>query len=166
MKKFQTVGTISDGSDVDHYRLRRYEEAVKSFREAAGTPRFHVVTNLIAQLLVVFAAFYLVGPLGILGAGLAGLIAPIFLYFSTMIFLRRTYGLRLPTYLFARSIWLLLGLVATGLMGAHSQTLSVQTLLFKLGLYILMVGGLALLLTGQERQRIREIFDGWRAKWM
>ncbi len=127
---------------------------------------FHVVTNLIAQLLVVVTAFYLVGPLGILGAGLAGLIAPIFLYFSTMIFLRRTYGLRLPAYLFARSVWLLLGLVATGLIGAYSQTHSLEALLFKLGIYILMVGGLALLLTGQERQRIREIFDGWRAKWM
>ena len=127
---------------------------------------FHVVTNLIAQLLVVIMAIYLVGPLGILGAGLAGLVAPIFLYFSTMIFLRRTYGLRLPAHLFARSIWLLLGLVAAGLMGAYLQAHTVAALLFKVGIYILMVGGLALLLTGQERQRIGEIFDGWRAKWM
>ncbi len=127
---------------------------------------FHVATNLIAQLLVVFAAFFLVGPLGILGAGLAGLIAPIFLYLSTMIFLRRTYGLRLPAYLFARSIWLLLGLVGAGLMGAYSPSHSLEALLFKVGLYILMVGGLALLLTRQERVRIREIFDAWRAKWM
>lgn len=127
--------------------------------------RFHVASNLVAQLLVVAAAYQLVGPLGILGAGLAGLLAPVFLYVATMIFLHRSYRLRMPGRVAARSGWLLLGLLAAGLMGALSLGTTWESLLFKVGIYILIVSGFAWLLTGYERQRIREILEGWRARW-
>ena len=56
--------------------------------------KFHVATNLVAQLLVVIAASRLVGPLGILGAGLAALVAPVFLFIVTMTFLHASYDLQ------------------------------------------------------------------------
>ncbi|MBI3529586.1 MAG: hypothetical protein HY067_16660 [Betaproteobacteria bacterium] len=126
---------------------------------------FHVATNLVAQLLVVGMAYLLVGPLGILGAGLAVLVAPVFLYIATMIFLHRSFGLRMPGRVAARSGWLLLGLVAAGLMGALFQGPAWESLLFKAGIYFLVVSGFACLLTGHERRWIRETLEGLRARW-
>ena len=127
--------------------------------------RFHVATNLVAQLLVVVGAYQLVGSLGILGAGLASLMAPVFLYFATMSFLHRTYALRMSGRVAARSGWLLLCLVATGLMGALYQGPTWESLLFKAVIYVLIVGGFLYLLTGDERRQIRETLERWRARW-
>jgi antigen flippase len=127
--------------------------------------RFNVASNLLAQLLVMIAAFQLVRPLGILGAGLASLIAPIFMYIATMLFLHRTHGLRMPGRVAARSGWLLLSLVVAGLMGALFQGPIWESLLFKAGVYVLIASGFAWLLTAHERQRIREIMQEWKAKW-
>ena len=127
--------------------------------------RFHVAFNLVAQFFVVLAAYHLIGPLGILGAGLAVLIAPMFMFAATMVFLNRSYGLRMPRRIVARSGWLLVSLVATGLIGALFQGTMWESLLLKLGTYALVVGGFALLLTGHERERVRAILEGWRARW-
>ena len=126
---------------------------------------FHVATNLVAQLLVVGMAYLLVGPLGILGAGLAVLVAPVFMYLSTMIFLHRSFGIRMPGRVAARSGWLLFCVVATGFTGALCQGLSWESLLLKAGAYLLAVVGFALLLTDDERRRMRKIIAGWRARW-
>ena len=126
---------------------------------------FHVATNLVAQLLVMAIAYLLVGPFDILGAGLAVLAAPVFLFIATMIFLHRSHGIRMPGSVAARSGWLLLCIVVTGITGAWFQGLAWESALLKAGIYLVVVGGFALLLTSGERQRIREIFDGWRAKW-
>ena len=127
--------------------------------------RVHVVNNLIAQLLVVAAAYQLVGPLGILGAGLAGLAAPVFMFVATMIFLRRSFGLRMPRGVAARSGWLLLGLAGAGLVGALMPEFTWQALVLKLFAYLLVCAGFAALLTAHERKRAREILAGWRARW-
>jgi antigen flippase len=124
---------------------------------------FHVVTNLLAQLLVVFAASRLVGPLGILGAGLAALVAPVFLLVATMSFLHKAYALRVPPHVAARSGWLLAGLVASGLVGALYEGPLWQALLLKVGTYLVIAGGFALLLTDDERQRTRALLRGWGA---
>lgn len=125
---------------------------------------FHVATNLVAQLLVMAIAYLLVGPFDILGAGLAVLAAPVFLFIATMIFLHRSHGIRMPGRVAARSGWLLLCIVVTGITGAWFQGLAWESALLKAGIYLVVVGGFALLLTSGERQRIREIFEGWRAK--
>lgn len=127
--------------------------------------RFHVASNLVAQLLVMATAYLLVGPLGILGAGLACLTAPVFLYIVTTIFLHRSYGLRMSGCAAARSGWLLLGLVATGLMGVSLRELTWEWLLLKALAYVLISAGFAALLTGHERARVREILKSWRARW-
>lgn len=126
--------------------------------------RIHVANNLAAQLLVVIAAYLLVEPLGILGAGLASLTAPVFMFVATMAFLHRSYGLRMPRRVAARSGWLLLGLGASGLAGALYQSPAWESLLIKTGVYALIVAGFACLLTGHERQRVREALDRWRAR--
>lgn len=124
----------------------------------------HVANNLFAQLLVVLAAYLLVKPLGILGAGLACLAAPVFTYIATMIFLHHAYGLRMPGRVAARSTWLLLAVVAAGLVGVWSPAATPESLLLKAGIYGLIAGGFALLLTGHERRRIREAIELWRAR--
>ena len=126
--------------------------------------RVYVANNLVAQLLVVVGAYLLVGPLGILGAGLASLMAPLFLYIATVVFLNRSYGLRMPRYVVARAGWLLLGLVVSGLTGALLQGPIWTTLPSKGIIYIAVVSGFACLLTSHERQRAREVLRGWMAK--
>ena len=131
---------------------------------AFGHMRHHVAHNLVAQLLVVATAFQLVEPFGILGAGLASLIAPVFMLFATMWFLHRRYGLRMPATLVARSAWLLVSLVAAGLLGAWSMELSWGSIGAKAGIYAVIAGGFALLLTDHERSRIRAAWQGWRGR--
>ena len=126
---------------------------------------FHVASNLVAQTLVVVTAYLLVKPLGILGAGLAVLMAPVFLYIATTIFLRRSHALRMPGLVVARSSWLLLCLVATGLMGALFEAPIWESLMYKAAAYVVVVGGFACLLTAHERQRVREAAERWRARW-
>jgi len=127
--------------------------------------RYHVTINLVAQGLVVAAAYQLVGPFAILGAGLAGLVAPVFLYISTIVFLRRSYGLGMTRRVAARSGWLLLSLVVAGLTGASLRDPTWESLLLKAVTYLLVSAGFAVLLTGHERTRIRETLEGWRARW-
>jgi antigen flippase len=124
--------------------------------------RFHVVNNGIALLLVVVAAYYWVGPFGILGAGLAGLVAPTCLYVSTMIFLHRAHGLRMPRHVALRSGWLLLALIGAGLVGALFREMTWEFLLYKIATFAVIAGGFASLLTGHERRRMRETLVGWR----
>ena len=126
--------------------------------------RFHVASNLVAQLLVVAIAYELVDRFGILGAGLACLAAPIFLYASTMLFLHRAYGLRMPRPVALRSTWLLLAVVATGLVGALLRDFTWQVILAKIAAYAIVAGGFGLLLSPHERTRIRETLDGWKAR--
>jgi enterobacterial common antigen flippase len=123
--------------------------------------RFHVASNLAAQLLVVAAAYHLVGPLGILGAGLATLVAPVFMFAATMIFLGRAHGLRMPARVAGRSAWLLLGLLGSGWLGASLPGLAWHALFAKALAYGLICAGFAALLTDHERQRLLEALP-WR----
>jgi O-antigen/teichoic acid export membrane protein len=60
---------------------------------AAGRMRFHVMQNLAAQIVLVTGAAVALPRLGPAGAGLATLAAPTFLLATTLVFLRRGYGL-------------------------------------------------------------------------
>lgn len=132
---------------------------------ALNRMRFHVASNLFAQLLVVIGAYLMVEPFGILGAGLAILIAPVFLYAATMGFLNRSYGLRMPGAVVARSGWLLASLVATGLTGALYPGTFWESVPFKAGVYFVVICGFALLLTSPERERVRETLKRLMARW-
>ena len=128
--------------------------------------RVHVAINLVAQIIVVLVACSLIPRSGILGAGLACLTAPVFLLFSTLISLHRLHGLRMPMRIAFRSAWLVLSLVATGFIGALFEGTVWTSLLVKVGAYAVVVGGFALLLTRDERNRGRVFLQGWRARWI
>ena len=55
---------------------------------------FHVIQNLAAQALLVATVATAMPRVGLAGAGLATLAAPLFLYATTLIFLRRAYDVR------------------------------------------------------------------------
>jgi O-antigen/teichoic acid export membrane protein len=132
---------------------------------AMNQMRFHVATNLISQLLVVGTAYLLIEPLGILGAGMAALVAPVFMYISTMTFLHRSFGIRMPGRVAARSGWLLVCVVAAGSGGVLFQGASWESLFVKAAVYLMVVAGFALLLTAGERRQIRQTIMGWKARW-
>jgi PST family polysaccharide transporter len=118
--------------------------------------RVHVANNLVAQLIAIVAAYHLVEPLGILGAGLATLVAPVFMFAATTVFLRRAHGLRMPGRVAARSGWLLLGLLGSGFLGVYLPDFSWQALLAKALAYAMVAAGFAALLTDHERLRVRQ----------
>ncbi len=125
----------------------------------------HVANNLVAQLLVVVVASRLVKPLGILGAGLAGLAAPTFMLIATTTFLHRAYGLRMPARIVALSACLILGLLVAGSAGVLLRGPAWQSVPAKLAVYGLIVGGFALFLTGDERLRLGRMVASLRARF-
>ncbi len=127
--------------------------------------RVHVINNLIAQILVVALAAWLVRPLGILGAGLAGLAAPAWLLLVTLVFLARGYGLRLPPCAVIRGAWLLLGIAASGLVGVATRDAPGRLLLIKAGVYALIVFGFWVTLTAEERGKARALIVRFRGTW-
>lgn len=118
---------------------------------------YHVFQNVVAQGIMLGVAFVLIENLGIAGAGIAGICAPLFLYVSTTLFLRRQYSLVLP----ARSLRLTLFVVAClglgGFVGAWLSDLSVGVLLGKLFLYGVFLAGLGVLLGPSERAKVRTL---------
>jgi O-antigen/teichoic acid export membrane protein len=122
----------------------------------------HVVNNLLAQGCVVAAAWWLVKPLGIMGAGLAGLAAPMYLFMATMFFLHRAYGLRMGSRTFVRTVWLIVALLAAGLLGARTRTTLFEAVGAKAALYSVIVAGFALMLTPEERTKAWRLAGRWR----
>ena len=127
--------------------------------------KVHVANNLIAQGLVVVIAWRLVQPLGILGAGLAGLAAPCYLFGATMFFLHRAYGLRMSGRAFARTAWLVVALVGAGVLGALTRETLFQALLPKAGMYLVIVLGFVALLTNEERSKAWRLSGRLRSSW-
>jgi O-antigen/teichoic acid export membrane protein len=126
--------------------------------------RFHVAQNVVAQLLMIAVAAWLVTPLGILGAGLAVLAGPLCMYVATTTFLRRRYRLRVPGRLVALSGLLVAGVVASGLVGAHWPEFTLRVIGLKAGVYLAVVGLFSLLLSPDERTRVRGMLAGVRSR--
>ena len=122
----------------------------------------HVANNLVAQLLVIAAAWLWVGPYGILGAAAAMLLAPVYMFVATMVFLRRGFGLAAPREVAVRAAWLVGALVAAGLVGREFPEISWQALLAKALTYAAIVAGVGAMLTPHERLRVREAIARWR----
>jgi O-antigen/teichoic acid export membrane protein len=115
----------------------------------------HVANSLIAQIIVVMIAWWLVRPLGILGAGLAVLAAPIYLLAATLTFLWRAYGLRMSTGSIGRTTWLVVSLTSSGLLGVLTRESLGQGLAEKVGLYGIILLGFLVSLSRDERDKLR-----------
>lgn len=125
---------------------------------------FHVVQNVAAQLLMIAVAAWLVTPLGILGAGLSILSGPVCIWFATTIFLRRRYGLRIPGRVLGLTALLVAVLVGCGLLGALRPELTIGTVALKAAAYAAVAGLFAMLLTPEERERVRGLVAAARAR--
>lgn len=80
--------------------------------------RFHVGQNIAAQLILAAIAWVTIPRLGLTGAGLATLAAPIFMFGSTLWYLRRQLGVR-PSSEAARMCWLTVAmLLVCGAIGS------------------------------------------------
>ena len=95
---------------------------------------------------------------GIAGAALAALSAQLFLYVSTTIFLRRTFGLRLSRRAGFLALYLVTMLVVSGLLGRGGTDLNWHTLFLRAGVYVALSIGLALFLTRADLARLGELF--------
>jgi len=117
--------------------------------------RFHVLQNLAAQGLLVLTAAIALPRVGLVGAGLAALAAPVFLFGSTLIFLRRTYGVRPSGAALRTSLLAILVLVVAGGIGSRFPGVSASVLAAKLGVCaVLWLAALATI-PAADRARIR-----------
>lgn len=119
--------------------------------------RFHVVQNLAAQALLVGTAAVLLPRIGVAGAGVAVLSAPLLLLVTTLLFLHRQYGLRPSPRAFRTSALALAVLVVAGVIGSRFPGLSVGLLAAKLGVCALLWMTALLVVPPEDRRRAREL---------
>ncbi len=124
----------------------------------------YVAQNVIAQLLIVAVAAWLVAPLGILGAGLATLISPVFVWFTTTLWLRRRYGLKIPGRVLGLTALLVAVLVGCGLLGSLLPSLTPGIVALKAAAYAVEAGLFFALLSPDERQRALGMVSALRAR--
>lgn len=115
---------------------------------------YHVVQNVAAQLLMVTTAIVLIPRLGIAGAGIATMSAPIFIYVTTLAFLHWRHRLRLPTDMSRLGIFTALALAATGALGAVWPGMSLGVVAAKLGVYGVVLAVGAGFLADDDRRRL------------
>ena len=91
-------------------------------------------------------------------ATLAALSAQLFLYISTTVFLRRSFGLRLPLRAALLAAYLVAMLIVAGVVGRHQAAIDWHGFFLRMGIYTALVGGLALFLTRADHSRLAELF--------
>jgi PST family polysaccharide transporter len=119
--------------------------------------RFHVVQNLIAQLIMITVGVLAIRPIGIAGAAAAALASSTFLYVSTAVFLRRAFGLRISWQSARLAIYVVGVVIAAGLVGRMPGSLELPALALRALLYVAAVAGLAAFLTKADYQRLRAL---------
>lgn len=130
-----------------------YQSLIIAFNDIT----FHVIQNVLAQSLLLGLALWLIPAHGILGAGLAGLSAPLFLYVSTALFLRHKHGLTVPLRSAVLAVWVSVAAGLAGMIGASHGGISIGTVAWKMGLYACVVIGLCPFLTAGDRASIRRV---------
>jgi enterobacterial common antigen flippase len=119
--------------------------------------RFHVVQNLIAQLIMISVGVLTIRPLGIAGAAAAALASSAFLYVSTAIFLRRAFNLRISWQSARLAFYVVAVVIVTGLIGRMPSSLELPALALRASVYAATVAGLAAFLTKADYQRLRAL---------
>jgi len=125
---------------------------------------YYVVQNLAAQLLLVLVAAVTIAPLGVFGAGVAGICAQLLLYGTTTVFLKRRYGAHTPTRTIATSLFVLTAIVVAGVVGVRWSELTTSVIGSKVALYVATVAGLWLLLSSSQRAELADAVKRVRAR--
>lgn len=122
---------------------------------AGDSMAFHVAQNLTAQLLLAGTAFVALPRIGLAGAGLASLAAPVFLFASTLLFLRRRHGL-LPSGAAVRAALLAMAILAVaGAVGSAYPGFSIGVLSAKAALCAAIWLVSLVVLPAEDRVRLR-----------
>jgi O-antigen/teichoic acid export membrane protein len=117
---------------------------------------FHVIQNLTAQALLIGVAAFAIPRLGLAGAGVAALTAPLFLYATTLLFLRRRYDIHVSGE--ARLMALVTAgiVVIGGSIGSGYPGLSAGLLVMKAAACGLIWLGAYLIIPAPDRSRLRD----------
>jgi len=115
---------------------------------------FHVIQNVTAQALLLTVAFLLIEDYGILGAGVATMSAPLLLYVSTALFLRRKCALTLPLRSWCLGVFLIGSLALGGIIGVKFPEMSLGVLAGKCSLYGTFLVGLWVILGPLDRAKL------------
>ncbi|MEP7129600.1 MAG: hypothetical protein ABI770_00575, partial [Sphingomicrobium sp.] len=117
--------------------------------------RFHVAQNITAQILIAGIAAVAIPRLALAGAGLAVLAAPLFMFGSTIWYLRRQFGVR-PTPEAAQMCWLVLGvLLICGAIGSLFPGMTAVRLAAKAAACIAVWIVAWLAMPAEDRGRVR-----------
>jgi len=116
---------------------------------------FHVVQNLAAQALLVGVAAIALPRVGLAGAGLASLAAPLFLYGTTLLFLRHRYGVRVSREAALMALLTSGLLISCGFVGSRYSGLSMQMLGTKAGICVLAWLLAYAVMPAEDRARLR-----------
>jgi len=125
---------------------------------------FHVTQNLVAQVVLLAVASLMIQRYGILGAGVAGILAQLVLYGGSTLFLRRRYGLKVPLRSGLLTVFVMASLGLGGLVGGTHPGRSLGVLAGKVSLYGLLMGGLWLFLTPADRGNLYSLMRAVRAR--
>jgi len=118
---------------------------------------FNLVQNVTAQLIFAGVALALIPRLGIAGAGLGTLTAPIFLLVSGTLFLWRRHGLRVPASIGLLAGSVIVSLAVAGAVGSVWQELTVASVAAKVALYAIILAVGAWFLEPNEWARLRSL---------
>lgn len=117
----------------------------------------HVVQNIGVQIVLVAIAAVAIPRFGIVGAGIANLVANTTLYLSTLVFLRLKYGQRLPRRVGALTAFVIASIAIAALVGAWQPTVSLPVAGAKLALYVVLAASVIPFLSPNEREQIGQI---------
>ena len=133
---------------------------------AAGSVRFHLAQNLLAQALLAGTAAVALPRLGLAGAGIAALAAPIFLFVTTLGFLRRTFGVGPSAAAVRSSFVTLVILVVGGTVGSRypglSFTLIAEKAMVCLALWIAALAAVPAIDRARLQQAATRLVRGFR----
>jgi O-antigen/teichoic acid export membrane protein len=118
--------------------------------------RFQVMQNLIAQALLAAVASVLLPRVGLVGAGIATLVVPLYLFATTVWFLRRRVGFRMPGDVVRMTIAVGAAMVVCGVVGSHWRGVSGGLLVAKAGLCLGIIGLSLAALPRRDRAALRE----------
>ncbi|MEO8456124.1 MAG: polysaccharide biosynthesis C-terminal domain-containing protein [Sphingomicrobium sp.] len=128
--------------------------------------RFHVGQNIAAQVILAAIAALAIPRLGLAGAGLATLAAPIFLFGSTLWYLRRQFGVR-PSPEASHMGWLTLGiLLVCGLVGSLFTGMTIARLALRAAVCVVVWVAAFLVMPAEDRGRVRRTLADARTRGM